>query len=57
MEIAKEKGFEVSAMEAGEEDLIHIFVSGHPKISPSYMVTILSHFFIKPLILLTSVET
>ncbi len=38
MEIAKEKGFEVSAMEAGEEDHIHIFVSGHPKISPSYMV-------------------
>ncbi len=38
MEIAKEKGFEVSAMEVVEEDHIHIFVSGHPKISPSYMV-------------------
>lgn len=38
MEIAKEKGFEVSAMEVGEEDHIHIFASGHPKISPCYMV-------------------
>ena len=38
MEIAKEKGFEVSAMEVVEEDHIHIFASGHPKISPCYMV-------------------
>jgi len=38
MEIAKEKDFEVSAIETVEEDHIHIFASGHPKISPCYMV-------------------
>ena len=37
-EIAKEKEFEVSAMEVGEKDHIHIFVSAHPKIAPSYIV-------------------
>ena len=36
-EIAKEKGFEVSVMEVGEQDHIHLFVSAHPKISPSYI--------------------
>ncbi len=37
-EIAKEKEFEVSVMEVGEKDHIHIFVSAHPKIAPSYIV-------------------
>ena len=37
-EIAKEKGFEVSTMEIGEQDHIHLFVSAHPKITPSYVV-------------------
>lgn len=36
-EIANEKGFEVSVMEVGEQDHVHIFVSAHPKISPSYI--------------------
>ena len=37
-EIAKEKEFEVSVIEVGEKDHIHIFVSAHPKIAPSYIV-------------------
>ena len=37
-EIAKEKGFEVSVIEAGEKDHVHIFASAHPKVSPSYIV-------------------
>ena len=37
-EIAKEKEFEVSVMEVGEKDHIHLFVSAHPKIAPSYIV-------------------
>jgi len=37
-DIAKEKGFEVSQIEVGEQEHVHIFVSAHPKISPSYIV-------------------
>jgi len=37
-QIAKEKEFEVAVMEVGEKDHIHIFVSAHPKIAPSYIV-------------------
>jgi len=37
-QIAQEKEFEVAVMEVGEKDHIHIFVSAHPKISPSYIV-------------------
>jgi putative transposase len=35
-DIAKEKGFEVKSMEIMPEH-IHIFVSAHPKFSPSYI--------------------
>ncbi|HEY8542563.1 MAG TPA: IS200/IS605 family transposase [Pseudothermotoga sp.] len=37
-EIAEEKGFEVSQIEIGEQDHVHIFVSAHPKLSPSLIV-------------------
>ena len=37
-EIAIDKGFEVQAVEVGNGDHIHLFISAHPKISPSYMV-------------------
>jgi putative transposase len=37
-QIAQEKEFEVAVMEVGEKDHIHIFVSAHPKIAPSYIV-------------------
>lgn len=37
-EIAADKGFEVSTVEVGDKDHIHLFVSAHPKISPSYIV-------------------
>ncbi|MHB1665262.1 MAG: IS200/IS605 family transposase [bacterium] len=37
-EIAKEKGFEIAVVEVGDKDHIHIFVSAHPKIAPSYIV-------------------
>ncbi len=38
VEIGIEKGFEVAMIEVGEEDHIHLFVSAHPKIAPSYIV-------------------
>lgn len=37
-EIAEEKGFEVSQIEIGEQDHVHIFVSAPPKLSPSLIV-------------------
>lgn len=37
-DIAKEKGFDIKQSEVGEQDHIHIFVSAHPKITPSYIV-------------------
>ena len=37
-EIAQEKGFEVSQVEVGERDHVHIFASAHPKVAPSYIV-------------------
>lgn len=37
-EIGREKGFEVSQVEIGQKDHVHIFVSAHPKICPSYIV-------------------
>lgn len=37
LNIAKEKDFIIQAMECNE-DHIHLFVSTHPKISPSYIV-------------------
>ena len=38
LQIAEEKGFTVEMVEVGEKDHIHLFVSAHPKISPSYIV-------------------
>lgn len=40
-EIAKQKGFTVIMSEIGEQDHVHVFVSAHPKIAPSYMVKML----------------
>ncbi|WP_346200208.1 IS200/IS605 family transposase [Caldifermentibacillus hisashii] len=40
-EIAEEKGFLLQMVEVGEQDHIHLFVSAHPKIAPSYIVKML----------------
>lgn len=40
-EIAEQKEFIVHLMEVGEKDHIHVFVSAHPKIAPSYIVKML----------------
>lgn len=40
-EIAEDKGFVVQMAEVGEQDHIHVFVSAHPKVPPSYMVKML----------------
>lgn len=40
-EIAEEKGFLLQMVEMGEQDHIHVFVSAHPKIAPSYIVKML----------------
>lgn len=40
-EIANEKGFQIHEMEVGEQDHLHVFVSAHPKIAPSYIVKML----------------
>lgn len=40
-EIASDKGFEIAAAEVGDNDHIHVFVSAHPKIAPSYIVKML----------------
>ena len=37
-EIANDKGFEVSELESGEGDHVHLFVSAPPKLSPSLIV-------------------
>ena len=39
-QIADEKGFDLEAMEV-MPDHVHVFVSAHPKISPSYIVKML----------------
>lgn len=36
--IGMEKGFEVSQVEVRQKDHVHIFVSAHPKLCPSYIV-------------------
>lgn len=41
IEIGKEKEFEVVIMEVGENDHVHVFVSAHPKVAPSYIVKML----------------
>ncbi len=38
VEIGIEKGFEVAMVEVEEQDHVHLFVSAHPKIAPSYIV-------------------
>ncbi len=40
-EIALDKGFEIAISEIGEQDHVHVFVSAHPKIAPSYIVKML----------------
>lgn len=40
-EIAEEKGFLLQMVEVGKQDHIHVFVSAHPKIAPSYIVKML----------------
>lgn len=40
-EIGKFKGFEVIQSNVGENDHIHVFVSAHPKVAPSYIVKML----------------
>ena len=40
-EIAENKGFDVIMMEVGEQEHVHVFVSAHPKVAPSYIVKML----------------
>jgi len=40
-EIGEEKGFSVAQAEVGEHDHVHVFVSAHPKVSPSYIAKML----------------
>lgn len=40
-EIGKSKGFEVIQSKVGENNHIHVFVSAHPKVAPSYIVKML----------------
>lgn len=40
-EIAENKGFDMIMMEVGEQDHVHVFVSAHPKVAPSYIVKML----------------
>ena len=39
--IGESKGFEVIQSKVGENDHIHVFVSAHPKVAPSYIVKML----------------
>jgi len=50
-EIAQEKGFIVYQAEVGEQDHVHMFVSAHPKVSPSYMVKMLKGISARKLLL------
>lgn len=40
-EISIDKGFIIHEIEVGECDHIHVFVSAHPKVAPSYIVKML----------------
>lgn len=40
-EIGNLKGFEVIQSKVGENDHIHVFVSAHPKVAPSYIAKML----------------
>ena len=40
-EIGDSKGFEVIQSKVGESDHIHVFVSAHPKVAPSYIAKML----------------
>lgn len=37
-DVAKEKDFIIHKIEVGELDHVHMFVSAHPKVAPSYIV-------------------
>jgi len=50
-EIANKKGFEVSQIEVGEKDHVHIFASAHPKVQPSYMVKMIKGITARRLLL------
>jgi putative transposase len=38
IETGIEKGFDVAMVEVGDQDHVHLFVSAHPKVAPSYIV-------------------
>lgn len=40
-DIAEEKEFVIAECEVGEQDHVHVFVSAHPKIAPSYIAKML----------------
>jgi len=40
-EVGEDKEFIVQQVEVGEKDHVHVFVSAHPKIAPSYIVKML----------------
>lgn len=41
LEVAEDKGFIIENCEIGNNDHIHLFVTAHPKFSPSYIVKML----------------
>lgn len=41
VQIGEEKNFTVSQMEVGDCDHVHVFVTAHPKVAPSYIVKML----------------
>jgi putative transposase len=50
LEIAKEKGFTIATMEI-MMDHVHIFVSAHPQVAPSYIVKMLKGISARKLLL------
>lgn len=40
-DIAQDKEFVIAACEVGEQDHVHVFVSAHPKVAPSYIAKML----------------
>lgn len=52
VEIGSEKGFDIVIMEVGDKDHVHIFVSAHPKIAPSYIVKMIKGISARKLFLM-----
>jgi len=51
IETGIEKGFDVAMVEVGDQDHVHLFVSTHPKVAPSYIVKMVKGISARKLIL------